>query len=326
MKAATQLKILEEVKSFRDSVDKPIMASKPEILQLNIIRKCNLICKHCHIDASPDRKEVMSKEILQRALEVAAAESFGVIDITGGSPEMNPHFEWFLDEASKLGKRVIVRTNLAILKERKYRRFIDIYVKNKVELCGSLPNYDESKSDRQRGFGSHSSAIEVIKILNKKGYGKENSDLILNLVHNPVGAYLPGTQSSLEHEYKTKLFLRYGIVFNCLFCITNMPIGRFMEFLLESGNYQEYMGELVAAFNPAIVENVMCRKTISVAYDGSLYDCDFNQMLGLPIGEGLSIMDIDLKKLENREIVLHNHCWGCTAGFGSSCQGAPEKR
>jgi radical SAM/Cys-rich protein len=266
----------------------------------------------------------MSREILQKALEVVKTEPILTIDITGGSPEMNPHFDWFLNIASKLGKKIIVRTNLVILKEKKYRGFIDVYAKYKVELYGSLPNYIEEQSDRQRGCGSFGDAIAVIKKLNKKGYGKKNTDLILNLVHNPIGAYLPGLQSSLEHEYKTKLLQNHGIVFNNLFSITNMPIGRFMEFLLESGNYKEYMGELIAAYNPTIAENVMCRKILSVAYDGTLYDCDFNQMLGLPIEEGLNIMEIDLNKLENREVILHNHCWGCTAGFGSSCQGATE--
>jgi radical SAM/Cys-rich protein len=319
-----QLKMLGEVESFKDRFEKPIKAYQPEILQLNIIRKCNLNCKHCHVDASPNRKEIMPKKILRKALEIAKTESILTIDVTGGSPEMNPHFEWFLDLASKLGKKIIVRTNLVILKEKKYRGFLDVYTKYKVELCGSLPNYVEEQSDRQRGYGSFGDAVEVIKKLNEKGYGKKNTDLILNLVHNPVGAYLPGPQSSLEHEYKTRLFQKHGVVFNHLFCITNMPIGRFMEFLLESGNYQEYMTELVAAFNPSVVENLMCRKILSVAYDGTLYDCDFNQMLSLPIREGLNILDLDFSILENREIILHNHCWGCTAGCGSSCQGTPE--
>ena len=323
MNSKEQLSILEKVDSFKDKVG-VIKAGKPGILQLNIIRKCNLFCKHCHVEASPNREEMMSKEILKKALELAKEDSITAIDITGGSPEMNPHLEWFLNEASKLKKRIIVRSNLVILKDEKFKKFSDIYAKNHIEICASVPSYIESKSDKMRGCGSFSDAIEVIKILNEKGYGKDRSDLILYLIHNPVGAHLPGSQKALEQEYKKELYDKYKIVFNNLFTITNMPLGRYLEYLIESGNFKEYMQELINAYNPKAAESVMCKNTLSVAYDGSLYDCDFNQMLCIPINGNSNIMNLNSDDLKDRDIILNNHCYGCTAGFGSSCQGSTQ--
>ncbi|MFA5021435.1 MAG: DUF3641 domain-containing protein, partial [Patescibacteria group bacterium] len=231
--------------------------------------------------------------------------------------------EWFLREAGNLGKRLIVRSNLAILLDDAYAGFIDVYAKNRVEVMTSLPDCHNDKTDRQRGSGLFSRIIQAMKLLNQKNYGWEESGLVLNIVHNPVGAYMPGAQKELEAEYKRRLFNDHGIVFNRLFCITNMPVGRYLEYLLKSGNFEDYMADLCGAYNPQAAENVMCRSTISVGWDGVLYDCDFNQMLGLRVNHGMpyTIMDFNMEKLRSRQIVIGNHCYGCTAGKGSSCRG-----
>jgi radical SAM/Cys-rich protein len=312
---------LKETKSF------PLQADKVQILQINVGRRCNLACKHCHVGAGPARTEEMSREVFEKCLKVIKeSDSITTVDITGGSPEMNPDLEWFLGEVAKSNKRLIVRSNLVILLDEKFSKFIDVYAKNKVEVVGSLPDYKQEKSDRQRGEGYFYKSIKVIQLLNQKGYGMGGSGLVLDLVYNPVGAYLPGSQQALEHEYRTRLKQEFGIVFNNLFCIANMPIGRFLEYLLKKGNYDDYMQELANAYNPGAVPNVMCRVTVSVGWDGRLYDCDFNQMLGLSVSdpEVSRIGKFDAEKLSNREIVIHNHCYGCTAGSGSSCQGALE--
>lgn len=302
----------------------PLKANKIEILQINIGKRCNLHCKHCHVEAGPTRTEIMSKDILEKCLDILINSDISTIDITGGAPEMNPNLEWFITEVSKLNRRLIIRSNLVILLEPEYKKFIDIYTDNKVEVVTSLPDYVEDKSERQRGSGTFHKALEVIKILNQKGYGQKNSDLVLDIVHNPVGAYLPGSQSGLEHEYHHQLKNKYDIEFNTLFCITNIPIGRYLEYLIKSGNYEDYINELINAYNPNAVDNVMCKSTLSVGWDGKLYDCDFNQMLELPVDHGApdEIKDFDLIKLNKREIMINNHCYGCVAGSGSSCQGA----
>jgi radical SAM/Cys-rich protein len=204
-----------------------------------------------------------------------------------------------------------------------YAGFIDVYAKNSVEVITSLPGYHDDGTNRQRGSGAFSRIIQAMKLLNQKDYGREGSRLILNIMHNPVGAYLPGAQKALETEYKKRLFNEHGVVFNRLFCITNMPVGRYLEYLLKSGNFEDYMTDLCGAYNPLAAENVMCRSTISVGWDGVLYDCDFNQMLGLRIDHGMpdTIVDFNIEKLKSREIIIGNHCYGCTAGTGSSCQG-----
>jgi radical SAM/Cys-rich protein len=305
----------EKLKEFKQY---PLRAEKVEIFQMNVGKRCNLSCKHCHVQAGPDRKESMPKEIFEKCLEVIKnTPSISTVDITGGSPEMNPNLEWFIKEASKLGKRLLVRTNLVILLEKEYQRFIDIYADNKVEVVGSLPDYKEEKTDRQRGGGFFQKSVKVLQLLNKKG-------IILDLVYNPVGAYLPGSQKALEHEYKTRLKDEFNIEFNNLFCLTNMPVGRYLEALINSGNYEDYMQELASAYNPGALPNVMCRITVSVGWDGKLYDCDFNQMLDLTIPEIDIIYKFDVSKLSKRKIVIYNHCYGCTAGAGSSCQGALE--
>jgi radical SAM/Cys-rich protein len=309
---------------FERSSKASLAATKINVLQINVGKRCNLSCRHCHVDAGPGGTEVMSKKILNTCLEIAKQKEISTIDITGGSPEMNPHLGWFLREAGKLGKLIIVRSNLAILLEDAYAGFIDVYAKNRVEVVTSLPDYHDDKTDRQRGSGVFSRIIQAMKLLNKKDYGREESGLVLNIVHNPVGAYMPGAQKELEAEYKKRLFNDHGVIFNRLFCITNMPVGRYLEYLLKSDNFEDYMADLYGAYNPLAAENVMCRSSMSVGWNGVLYDCDFNQMLGLRINHGMpdTIMDFDIEKLRSREIVIGNHCYGCTAGTGSSCQGA----
>ncbi len=330
MEIKEQLEVLSNSFSFSEKLREvgqyPIRTVEVDILQLNISRKCNLACKHCHVEAGPDREEMMSREVFERCLEVIGRSSISTLDITGGAPEMNPHLEWFIGEASKVAGRLIVRSNLVILKDERYRKFIDIYTRYGVEVCASLPHYDRERMDRQRGCGSFDGVVEVIGELNGRGYGIEGTGLVLDLVHNPVGAYLPGNQGALEHEYKVRLYEAYGIRFSNLFCIVNMPLGRYLEYLLRTGNFDDYMIELVNAFNPCAAKNVMCKNTLSVSWDGSLYNCDFNQMLCLPVnigGRG-NIMEFSPGDFGGCEIVVHNHCFGCTAGSGSSCQGATE--
>ena len=306
------------------SLHAPLAAETIDILQINVGRRCNLSCRHCHVEAGPSRTEMMSREILERCLGIAKLKEISTIDITGGSPEMNPHLEWFLCKAGKYGKRIIVRSNLTVLLETEYAGFIDTYTDNRVEVVTSLPDYHADRADRQRGAGVFGRVIRAMRLLNEKGYGREGSGLVLDIVHNPVGTYLPGSQRALEAEYKKRLREEHGIVFNSLFCITNVPVGRYLEYLLKSGNFEDYMADLCGAYNPAAAHNVMCRTTLSVGWDGTLYDCDFNQMLCLPVNHGApdNIADFDADRLRTRTIVTGNHCYGCTAGAGSSCQGA----
>ncbi len=239
---------------------------------------------------------------------------------------MNPHVEWFIDAVAKLGKRLIVRSNLVILLEKEFERFVDVYVRNRVELAVSLPHWKAEKCDRQRGAGAFDKIVGVIRILNARGYGREGSGLVLDLVHNPMGSFLPGPQSSLEREYKAEMAAVHGVTFNKLFCLTNNPVGRFREYLAAKGSYEEYMATLERAFNRCAAENVMCRTTLSVGWDGTIYDCDFNQMLGLRVDHGAPghIDTFDLRALGQRRIVVENHCYACTAGQGSTCLGAVE--
>ena len=246
-----------------------------------------------------------------------------MIDITGGAPELNPELAWFLDETAKLDKRLIVRSNLAILSDEPYASFIDVYSRNYVEIVGSLPDPHGAITDRQRGTGVFERAIKVIRLLNGRGYGLEGSSLVLDLVHNPVGALRPGPQKCLEQEYKRRLWADHGVRFNSLFTLTNNPCGRYLAFLVQSENYAHYMTGLAQAFNPGAAGNVMCRTMLSVAWDGRLYDCDFNQARGLPVDHGAPdhIDRFDPALLSTREIVVSDHCYACTAGAGSSCQG-----
>jgi radical SAM/Cys-rich protein len=310
--------------SFEEKAAGPLRAEGIDVFQVNVGYRCNLECRHCHVEAGPERKEVMPLAVMERCLTVLRAHPIPVIDITGGSPEMHPHIRWFLKECSTLGRRLLVRTNGAILVDEAYEPFIDFYAESGVELILSLPHIDPRVTDRQRGEGVFFRLIEAMRRLNRRGYGQAGTGLILDLAHNPGGAYLPGSQAALEARYRQMLRSTYGITFNHLFSLTNMPIGRYLRYLRETDNYEEYMTALVRAFNPAALERVMCRTTLSLAWDGRLYDCDFNQMLGLTAesGAGDHISAFDLERLATRTIATGDHCYGCTAGAGSSCQGA----
>lgn len=332
----TQLKILSngifadgKLPTFKKKLEPlnefPLKPTSIEIFQVNVGYMCNQVCKHCHVDAGPDRKEIMTRETMELCLDVLRNTKIHTLDLTGGAPEMNPDFRWFVEEANKAGvQEIIVRSNLTIiLANPKYHDLPEFFKKNNVRVASSLPFYQADKTDRQRGDGVFDKSIKALQMLNAVGYGKEGSGLQLDLVYNPSGAFLPGDQAALARDFKKELKEHFDIEFNSLFTITNIPISRFLEFLIRTENYEDYMDSLVNAFNPAAVKGVMCRNTISIDYDGHMFDCDFNQMLGLKVDKaaGQHIKDFDLTKLENRNIIINQHCFGCTAGAGSSCQG-----
>ena len=302
----------------------PLRPKKLEILQINVGYMCNQVCAHCHVDAGPDRKEIMTKETMQQCLEVIQQTGAHTLDLTGGAPEMNPNFRWFVEEASKAGiKDFIVRSNLTIiLANKKYHDLPEFFKKHNVHVVSSLPFYKRDKTDKQRGDGVFDKSIKALQMLNAVGYGQENSTLKLDLVYNPSGAFLPTNQEALERDFKKALKEDFDIDFNHLFAITNLPISRYLEYLIASDNYEDYMYALVEAFNPSAVANVMCTNTLSVSWDGWLYDCDFNQMLGLKVASKVThISDYNEAILNDRSIIISQHCYGCTAGAGSSCQG-----
>jgi len=293
-----------------------------DILQVNLGKMCNQTCNHCHVDAGPDRKEIMNRETMQFCLDALAKSNIRVVDLTGGAPEMNPDFRWFVEEISAMGVNIMVRSNLTIiLANHKYLDLPEFFKKHQVEVISSLPHFSKIRTDAQRGDGVFNKSIEALKMLNVVGYGVEGSGLHLNLVFNPAGAFLPPAQASLERDYKERLLNRFGITFNNLFAITNMPISRFLNYLLVSGNYEAYMDELVNSFNPVAIESLMCRNMISVGWDGYLYDCDFNQMLDIKTNNIEHIKDFSKEILVDRQIKFGQHCYGCTAGAGSSCGG-----
>ena len=302
----------------------PLKPTPLEIFQVNVGYMCNQVCSHCHVDAGPDRKEIMTRETMRLCLDALQASGATTLDMTGGAPEMNPDFRWFVEEASKVGvKDFIVRSNLTILRaNKKYYDMPEFFKEHNVHVVSSLPFYNRERTDKQRGDGVFSKSIEALQELNKVGYGMPGTGLQLDLVYNPSGAFLPADQMSLEQQFKEALMEDFGISFNQLFAITNLPISRFLEYLIASGNYEDYMYALVDAFNPGAVEGVMCRNTVSVSWDGYLYDCDFNQMLALPVAaKGKHLKDFNPEELAARNIVVSQHCYGCTAGAGSSCQG-----
>lgn len=305
----------------------PLTPTGIEVFQINVGKMCNQVCKHCHVDAGPDRKEIMTRETMQECIDVLKKNpSLKTVDLTGGAPEMNPDFRWFVEEIKKANPaaHIIVRCNLTIIRaNKKYYDLPAFYKQHTIEVVSSLPFYTKDRTDRQRGDGVFEDSIAALQMLNAVGYGIEGSGLVLNLVYNPAGAFLPPSQSSLEKEFKESLKKDFGIVFNNLFAITNLPLSRYLDYLVQSGNYEKYMEKLIAAFNPAAAANVMCRNTISIGWDGYLYDCDFNQMLELKVDvKGKHIKDYNTDDLNKREIVLNQHCYGCTAGAGSSCGGA----
>lgn len=328
---ASQRRRLAELplaRSFEASLEAaglfPLTATGIEVLQVNVGRKCNQTCRHCHVDAGPDRTESMSAEVADACLRVLAATTIPTLDITGGAPELHPEFRRLVTTAAALGRRVIDRCNLTITRLPNYRWIPPFLAEHRVEVTASLPYYQPRQTDRQRGDGVFEESIAALRELNALGYGRPGSGLVLNLVTNPVGAFLPPDQQAAERDWKRELERRHGIVFDRLFTLTNMPISRFLQHLEEKGQAGEYLARLAARFNPAAAAGVMCRTTLSVGWDGSLYDCDFNQMLDLPLGDGVprSILDFDPARLERRTIALGPHCFGCTAGAGSSCGGA----
>ena len=293
------------------------------VFQVNMGSLCNLSCGHCHVNAGPDGKEVMGPAVMDQCLRVIERERFPVVDVTGGAPEMNSGYRRFVSECVSFGCHVRTRTNLAVLLQDRFSGLPAFWASRNIEVIGSLPYYLEETADRQRGRGVFAASIKAIEALNMAGYGVSGSPLVLNLVYNPCGAYLPPGQRSIESDFREQLAKRYGVSFTSLFTITNMPVGRFLEFLERSGNLKRYQEKLRAAFNPAAAANVMCRNTVSVGWDGSLYDCDFNQALKLGCGvTHAHIKDYSPELLASRQIVTGVHCFGCTAGAGSSCTGA----
>lgn len=326
--AQTQIKKLAEpilgVEAFSNKVSGGIVPSELEILQINLGYMCNMTCEHCHVDAGPDRKEIMEMAVLEACLSAIDASNVKTVDLTGGAPEMNPHFKWFVGELTKRSVQTIVRSNLTILvSNKKYKEYPNFFKEHKVTVIASLPCYTEGNVDKQRGDGAFSKSIQALLVLNELGYGKEGTGLELNLVYNPGGPGLPPAQAGLELDYKRELKENFNLEFNSLYTITNLPISRFLDFLLSAERYEEYMLKLHEAYNPATVNGVMCTNTLSVDWEGNLYDCDFNQMLRLNVASSIGhIKDFDLAELSKRKVVLGNHCYGCTAGAGSSCQGA----
>ena len=303
----------------------PLRAREVTTLQVNVGKRCNQACKHCHVDAGPHRTEEMDRETAEQVVAALRRHpAIQTLDITGGAPELNPHFEYLVAEARALGRQVIDRCNLTILFVEGKEHLAGFLAANDVEVTASLPYYLAERTDAQRGAGVFDRSIDGLRRLNALGYGAPGSGLTLNLVYNPTGAFLPPDQAAMEVEYKEELARRHVIVFNRLYTITNLPISRFRHFLERSGNYGRYMDRLAGAFNPAAAANVMCRSLVSVGWDGTLYDCDFNQMLELPVGNDgpRHVRDFDAFLLARRRIMTGEHCLGCTAGAGSSCGGA----
>ncbi|MER3423166.1 MAG: radical SAM protein, partial [Nitrospiraceae bacterium] len=305
----------------------PLRATGITTFQINVGKLCNQTCRHCHVDAGPDRQEQMTRETAELCIQAVAQTDIPTVDITGGAPELNPNFRWLVEQARALGRHVIDRCNLSVLLLPSQADLAEFLARHRVEVIASLPYFRPSQTDAQRGEGVFEKSVRALQLLNKLGYGVEGSGLTLNLVYNPVGAFLPPKQESIETQFRRELLRQHGITFNHLYTITNMPISRFLEFLVESGNYEGYMARLAAAFNPAAAAGVMCRYTLSVGWDGTLYDCDFNQMLNLPVDQRSirhirNFDPIRLSDLHTRMIVTGNHCYGCTAGAGSSCGGA----
>jgi radical SAM/Cys-rich protein len=297
----------------------------PESLQVNVGKLCNLICAHCHVNAGPKRKEIMSRETIDRIIEWLAKTDIPTVDLTGGAPEMIPDFRYFIERVKSLApqRHIIDRCNLTILLERGYEDLAPFLARNRVEIIASMPCYSPENVNAQRGEGVFDGSIAALQLLNSLGYGID-PDLPLHLVYNPVGAFLPSSQEVLETDYKREFKMHYGIVFNNLYTLTNLPIGRFASYLRRNNKLDEYMELLIEAFNPATIDGLMCRNTISIGWRGEVYDCDFNQQLGMQWNNGnpVFLWEINPDSLEGREIMTGDHCFGCTAGAGSTCGGA----
>lgn len=330
-----QLDVLQNVEAFHlvpfqeklmQSNLYPLTPTPASIFQMNIGKMCNQVCKHCHVDAGPDRKEIMTQETMQQCLDILQQhKEFTTVDITGGAPEMNPNFEWLVTQIKAINPaiNIIVRCNLTIIvANKKYHHLPWFYKQHNIEVVSSLPFYSKDRTDKQRGDGVFEDSIKALQMLNDVGYGVEGTGLTLNLVYNPAGAFLPTNQANLEKDFKAALQKDFGISFNNLFAITNLPISRFLDYLLETGNYENYMQKLIAAYNPVAAANVMCRNTLSISWDGYIHDCDFNQMLDLKVEcSSKHVSNFNAEALQKREIVIGQHCYGCTAGAGSSCGG-----
>jgi len=308
---------------FRNELGLLETEQRIEVLQVNVGKLCNQTCAHCHVDAGPDRREVMDRQTAEQVIELLRRHPIPTLDITGGAPELNPSFRWMVGAARKLGRHVIDRCNLTVMLVKGQSDLAEFLAEHRVEVVASLPSFRKAGTDTQRGAGVFDKSIEALRKLNELGYGS-GGELKLDLVHNPVGAFLPGNQPSLERDYRRELEQRHGIRFDSLYTITNMPIGRYLEFLERSGNLQRYMELLVQSFNPAAAKSVMCKSYISVGWDGTLYDCDFNQMLAMPVDHGAPATLAGLLAAGDlrRRIRTARHCFGCTAGAGSSCAGA----
>ncbi len=293
-------------------------------LQVNVGKLCNQACKHCHVEAGPQRTEIMSRTTVDQVLQTLRRFRIPILDITGGAPELNPHFAYLVTEARQAGAHVMVRHNFTVQFTPGNACLPEFFRENQAEVIASLPYFLAQQTDAQRGKGVFAQSLDAMRRLNDVGYGQEGTGLNLNLVYNPVGAFLPPDQASTERDFKRELKTRYDLEFNHLYTITNMPIRRFLDYLRRSGNEERYMEKLVNSFNPGTVPSLMCRTLLSVGWDGRLYDCDFNQMLELPVSDGLpqTIEDLDLLPFARRRIITGPHCFGCTAGSGSSCGGA----
>ena len=322
-----QLAATLKLRPFSDSLQlagiDQLTSTGIETLQINLGKLCNQTCKHCHVDAGPDRTEVMPRDIMDIIIRIAAAESFATIDITGGAPELNPNFRWLVTQLRPLTPHLIDRCNLTILMTGPHQDLPEFLTTHRVEIVASLPHVFAKTTNAQRGDGVFELSLAALRRLNQFGYGQPGSGLVLNLVYNPAGAFLAPSQSSIEPEYRGILLNEHKIIFNDLYVLNNLPISRFLEFLVRTQQFEEYMARLVSAFNPAAARGVMCRTTLSVAWDGTLHDCDFNQMLELPVlpSRTRHLRDFDPAALRHRPIATGNHCYGCTAGQGSTCTG-----
>lgn len=299
---------------------------KIDVLQVNMGKYCNQACIHCHVEAGPGRKEMMTQETVEAILRFLEASQIPTVDITGGAPELNPNFDYLVKSCIGLGRHVMDRCNLTVLFEPGKEYLPEFFKRNRVEVICSLPCYTEENVDSQRGDRTFELSIKALRILNGLGYGDRGSGLELHLVYNPLGAYLPPSQEQLEQDYKKILKEKFGIVFNRLYCLANMPITRFEKFLRLRGQYDQYMELLENSFSPATLNEVMCRSLVSVGWEGSVYDCDFNQMLDMPLrdraGKPVKIGELSGDAVDGAEILVGNHCYACTAGAGSSCGGA----
>ncbi len=311
--------------SLRGAGETSLVRPGLRTLQINVGKVCNQTCAHCHVDAGPDRREAMTNETATQVIDFLARSQVEMLDITGGAPEMNPSFRMLVEQATELGKKVLDRSNLTILLANGFIDLPEFLARHRVNIVASLPCYLEENCDAQRGDGVFVKSIQAIRMLNGLGYGQPETGLELDLVYNPVGLGLPPNQAALEHEYRQQLNERYSIQFNRLFTITNMPVSRFLDSLLQRDHYELYMQKLITSFNAETIAGLMCRSLVSVDWNGYLYDCDFNQMLDLPLvdqAQRLHISELRDADLVDRPIRTANHCYGCTAGSGSSCTGS----